>query len=114
MAQRNIAAILHDRDVTRLHNRRIKRDLNPHHSMIPRLLETVNLHGHTGCVNRIAWSRDGTMLVSGSDDRDIRLWDFATGKCKATIESGSYSFDAPLCFGAREAVCSGSRRCFGR
>lgn len=28
----------------------------------------------TGCVNRLAWSSDGTMLVSGSDDRTLGLW----------------------------------------
>lgn len=27
------------------------------------------LVGHTGCVNRLAWNQDGTVLASGSDDR---------------------------------------------
>jgi WD40 repeat protein len=26
------------------------------------------------CVNRLAWSEDGTLLVSGSDDRSMRVW----------------------------------------
>jgi hypothetical protein len=26
------------------------------------------LHGHAGCVNRLAWNEDGSMLASGSDD----------------------------------------------
>jgi WD40 repeat protein len=26
------------------------------------------------CVNRLAWSSDGTQLVSGSDDRSMRVW----------------------------------------
>jgi len=29
------------------------------------------LHGHTGCVNRLAWNEDGTLLASGSDDLTI-------------------------------------------
>ena len=29
----------------------------------------ATLRGHRGCVNRLAWSQDGTLLASGSDDR---------------------------------------------
>ena len=41
------------------------------------LLKT--LAGHTGRVRRIAFSPDGTMLASGSNDGTIRLWDVRTG-----------------------------------
>lgn len=30
--------------------------------------------GHAGCVNALAWSSDGTLLASGSDDTRICLW----------------------------------------
>lgn len=30
--------------------------------------------GHTGCVNALAWSSDGTTLATGSDDTRICLW----------------------------------------
>ena len=31
-------------------------------------------HLMLSCVNRLAWSEDGTLLVSGSDDRSMRVW----------------------------------------
>ena len=34
---------------------------------------------HTGRVNSVAFSSDGTFLVSGSDDKTVNLWDIQTG-----------------------------------
>lgn len=39
------------------------------------------LRGHTGWIGRIAWSPDGRMLASPSEDGTIRLWDTKTGEC---------------------------------
>lgn len=39
------------------------------------------LRGHTGLIGRIAWSPDGRMLASPSNDTTIRLWDPGTGEC---------------------------------
>ncbi len=41
-------------------------------------LEKV-IEGHTENVNDVAWSPDGKTLVTGSDDKTVRLWDPATG-----------------------------------
>ena len=30
--------------------------------------------GHTGCVNALSWSDDGSTLLSGSDDKRICIW----------------------------------------
>jgi hypothetical protein len=37
-----------------------------------RLEVSAVLKGHAGCVNRLAWSEDGSVLASGSDDRKVR------------------------------------------
>jgi WD40 repeat protein len=39
-----------------------------------------SLRGHTEAVTSLGWSRDGTRLVSGSDDRTVRLWEARTGR----------------------------------
>ncbi len=44
------------------------------------------LRGHTDIIWRIAWSQDGHLLASPSDDGIIRLWDAETGKCLRTLE----------------------------
>mmetsp|Transcript_388 Transcript_388/g.737 ORF Transcript_388/g.737 Transcript_388/m.737 type:complete len:173 (+) Transcript_388:618-1136(+) len=33
------------------------------------------LEGHTDCVNTVGWCPDGKLLVSGSKDKSIRVWD---------------------------------------
>lgn len=43
------------------------------------------LAGHRDAVSGLAFSRDGTMLASGSLDGTIRLWDPQTGGCLATF-----------------------------
>ncbi|OCK95059.1 WD40 repeat-like protein [Cenococcum geophilum 1.58] len=43
-------------------------------------LELQKLEGHSGAVNAVAFSHDGQLLASASDDRTIRLWNPVTGE----------------------------------
>jgi hypothetical protein len=43
------------------------------------------LTGHTNYVTSVAFSPDGRLLASGSDDKTIKLWDVATGSLVRTL-----------------------------
>src|SRR6266702_2319742 len=44
------------------------------------------LRGHTEEIRQIAWSPDGRLLASGSNDQTVRLWDVATGRQIRALE----------------------------
>lgn len=48
----------------------------------------AKLDKHRGCVNTVSFNADGDILVSGSDDRRVILWDWQTGCVKLSFHSG--------------------------
>jgi WD40 repeat protein len=48
--------------------------------------EVRSLTGHTNTVRSVAFSPDGRLLASGSDDETIKLWEVATGSLVRTLE----------------------------
>jgi WD40 repeat protein/serine/threonine protein kinase len=55
---------------------------------------------HENGVHSAAFSRDGRYIITGSRDKNLRLWDVATGKCLRILEGGgslvAYSPDGRL------------------
>src|SRR5437867_1942194 len=48
------------------------------------------LQGHLGPVRALAYSPDGRVLASGSDDRTIRVWNLERGREIATLTGHNY------------------------
>jgi WD40 repeat protein len=58
----------------------------PTHPSFPRGsvgMPSSTLDGHTDYVHAVAWSPDGTRLVSGSGDRTVRVWDSLSIQARA-------------------------------
>ena len=49
------------------------------------------MEGHSDEVNSVAYSPDGTKIISGSFDKTIKIWDANTGECLETLEGHSGS-----------------------
>src|SRR5271168_4544674 len=47
------------------------------------------LYGHSNCVNSVAFSHDGTQVVSGSYDKTVNTWDASSGACLKIWDAGS-------------------------
>ena len=44
------------------------------------------LKGHTGAVWSVAFSPDGKRIVSGSEDKTLKVWDATTGQEMLTLK----------------------------
>ena len=54
-------------------------------------IRTSVLCGHTGVIHSLAFSRDGTLLLSGSWDKTVRVWDVQTGGVIRTFDNATDS-----------------------
>nr|CAD1834463.1 unnamed protein product [Ananas comosus var. bracteatus] len=57
-------------------------------ALVKRLSLYGKLHGHKGCVNTVHFNPSGDLLVTGSDDRKIIIWDWAAKTKKFAYPSG--------------------------
>ncbi|KAJ0252166.1 Uncharacterized protein HA466_0130010 [Hirschfeldia incana] len=57
-------------------------------NMVLRLEIYRKLAKHKGCVNTVSFNAQGDILVSGSDDRRVFLWDWELGNVKLSFHSG--------------------------
>jgi WD repeat-containing protein 42A len=60
-------------------------------SFVKRLCLEKKLEAHEGCVNCINFSPSGQLLVSGSDDLHVVIWDWVRGRMLANLDSGHIS-----------------------
>lgn len=70
------------------HDHRLTRAIQMHSSLVQRLALDTVMEGHQGCVNAITWNSEGSMLLSGSDDTRVNLWDYSNRKLVHSIDSG--------------------------
>ncbi|KAF8225961.1 hypothetical protein L208DRAFT_1407786, partial [Tricholoma matsutake] len=59
------------------------------------------LRGHEDTVFSVAFSPDGTRIVSGSFDKTIRVWDVAKGQVNTHLTCPQHHSDW-FCFGKKE------------
>lgn len=45
----------------------------------------MSLRGHVAAVYQVAWSADSRLLVSGSSDSTLKVWDVKTGKLSVDL-----------------------------
>ena len=45
----------------------------------------IVLQGHTEAVMSVAFSPDGKSLVSGSNDKTVKVWKLSDGTCTSTL-----------------------------
>ena len=69
------------------------------------------LEGHRNSVWSVAFSADSKLVVSGSDDSSIKIWDAATGREVQTLEGHRGSVSSVAFSADSKLVVSGSGDC---
>ncbi|KAF8051703.1 hypothetical protein N665_1682s0008 [Sinapis alba] len=70
------------------HPRSISRRISASEGIVKKLDLYGKLNGHEGCVNALEFNSSGDILVSGSDDRQIMLWNLLNGSRTLSYPSG--------------------------
>jgi WD40 repeat protein len=67
----------------------VPRTLSKKYCASKRAVHTLQLHekfhGHSGCVNSLEFNKSGDLLLSGSDDRTVKIWNSTSGECLETL-----------------------------
>ncbi|GIL52116.1 hypothetical protein Vafri_8049 [Volvox africanus] len=63
-------------------------DVSGSQGLIYRMELQRKLKGHRGCVNTVSFNPTGDLLVSGSDDQNVILWDWRQGVRRLRFEPG--------------------------
>ncbi|KAK4401356.1 DDB1- and CUL4-associated factor 8 [Sesamum angolense] len=79
------------RELGELSSRNFAHRLAASEDLVLRLDILQKLDLHRGCVNTISFNAAGDILVSGSDDRRIILWDWETGQRRLSFHSGHHN-----------------------
>jgi GTPase SAR1 family protein len=66
------------------------------------------LRGHTDSVIGVAVTPDGQTVISGSRDKTLKVWDLATGHCRATFEGHTSGVTGVAVTPDGKSVVSGS------
>ncbi|KAF5716702.1 G-protein beta WD-40 repeat-containing protein [Fusarium mundagurra] len=82
-------------------------------SLLPRVDSEWNavlqtLEAHTDWVSFVVFSKDGTLIASGSSDRTIKIWNVATGKEEQTLEGHTASVNSVVFSKDGTLIASGS------
>ncbi|MHA1469420.1 MAG: hypothetical protein ACTSSP_02530 [Candidatus Asgardarchaeia archaeon] len=89
--------------------------INPKHELASqRLMELYKIKyltrsdGHTSAISSVAWSPDSKLIVSGSGDETIKVWDAASGTLLRTLEGHTWQVKSIAWSSDGKLIASGS------
>ncbi|CAA7026237.1 unnamed protein product [Microthlaspi erraticum] len=82
----NIFNLLHSRSKEPSHD--VDQRMQIHSSLVRRLSQEQELEGHQGCVNALSWNSNGSLLISGSDDLRLNVWNYSSRKLLHSVDTG--------------------------
>ncbi|XP_023637754.1 DDB1- and CUL4-associated factor 8 isoform X2 [Capsella rubella] len=79
---------LYNREIGSSHPSSVSHRISASEGIVKKLDLYGKLNGHEGCVNALEFNSAGDILVSGSDDRQIMLWNWLNGIKTLSYPSG--------------------------